>query len=608
MILQALASYYEVLTDRQILERPGWSNSKMSWAAEIDECGRLINLIPLKTESADGKKMLPRALNLPSPVKKSSGERSNFLWENAEYIFCFPKMPNPDPKTEKRFKTAKELHLKILQDVHTPESIALKSFFETWNINDQISRFSEDEAKSFEKGEYVTFFYKDRFISEYDSIKTAWQKAYDEAADGEMMIDLISGEKVVPEATHPLIKGVMNAQMAGAALVSFNGKAYESYGHEKNINSPIGKYNSFAYTSALNHLISDKDHRQHIGDMTVVYWVRDGDSDYQSVMDSLLKGSDGGISDEALSSIMRNAAVGNRIFFNEKELLPDNEFYILGLSPNAARISVRFFCQNTFGTIVTNIKKHYDDIYIIKDNRSKWETIPLWALLRETALSASSAKSSSLQSPSIDLEVKENVKSVSSTKSPSPQMSGDVLKAILFGGRYPETLMYQTIMRIRAEHDVTRGRAAIIKGYLLRNTENLLIYNKIKEVATVALNEESNYTPYVLGRLFSVLEATQQAANPGGINSTIKDRYFNSACSTPASVFPLLLKLANSHLKKLATGSQVYYNKSISDLIGKIGMTFPQTLSLQEQGTFILGYYHQTQKRFEKKNNDTEEN
>lgn len=123
----------------------------------------------------------------------------------------------------------------------------------------------------------------------------------------------------------------------------------------------------------------------------------------------------------------------------------------------------------------------------------------------------------------------------------------------------------------------------------------------------MALNEESNYMPYVLGRLFSVLEATQQAANPG-INSTIKDRYFNSACSTPASVFPLLLKLANSHLKKMATGSQVYHNKSISDLIGKIGMTFPQTLSLQEQGTFILGYYHQTQKRFEKKNNDTEEN
>lgn len=583
MILQALASYYEVLTDRHILERPGWSNSKMSWAAEIDECGRLIDLTPLKTESADGKKMLPRVLNLPSPVKKSLGERSNFLWGNAEYMFCFPKMPKPDPKTEKRFKTAKELHLKILQDVHTPESIALKSFFETWNINDQIPRFSEDETKSFEKGEYITFFYKDRFISEYDSIKTAWQRTYDEVTDGEMMVDLVSGEKVVPETTHPLIKGVVNAQKTGTALVSFNKSAYESFGHKNNTNSPVGKYNSFAYTSALNHLISDKDHRQHIGDMTVIYWSKNGDSEYQSVMDSLLKGSDGGISDEALSSIMRNAAVGNRILFNEKELLPDNEFYILGLSPNAARISVRFFCQNTFGTIVTNIKKHYDDIYIIKDNRSKWETIPLLALLKET------------------------VNSASSDKSPSSQMSGDVLKAILFGGRYPETLMYQTIMRIRAEHDVTRGRAAIIKGYLLRNAENLLSYNKIKEVATVALNEESNYTPYVLGRLFSVLEATQQAANPG-INSTIKDRYFNSACSTPASVFPLLLKLANSHLKKLATGSQVYYNKSISDLIGKIGMTFPQTLSLQEQGTFILGYYHQTQKRFEKKNNDTEEN
>lgn len=582
MILQSLVEYYNELV-RQGKLKPGWAKTKISWIAEIDEKGNLLNLLPLKIESPNGKKMLPRELELPAPVKKSSGERSNFLWENAEYIFCLSKAKAEEAKTNKRFQTAKELHLTLLKDCQTPEACAVKAFFENWNIDLNSEKFSEEAKEDFKKGANITFFFNGIFISEYESMKRIWQEYYEEEADGETMIDLVSGKSVVPENIHPAIKGVLNAQSSGAALVSFNAKAYESFNREQNINAPVGKDTAFAYTSALNYLIADKEHRQNIGDMTVVYWAKNAKSAYQSVMDLLLGGSDNDLSDQTLSSVMENISKGNRIVFNEEEISPDSEFYILGLSPNAARISVRFFCRNTFGKIVENIKRHYDDIAMAKDNRNKWETIPLWALLRET----------------VNLN--------STDKSPSPQMSGDVLKTILFGGRYPETLLYQTLLRIRAEHNITRGRAAIIKGYLIRNTTSLNNYTKFKEVASVALNEESSFVPYVLGRMFSVLEAIQQTANPG-INTTIKDKYFNSACSTPAAVFPLLLKLANSHLKKMATASQLYYSKTLSELTAKLGMEFPQTLSLQEQGTFILGYYHQTQKRFEKKNNNTEEN
>ena len=124
----------------------------------------------------------------------------------------------------------------------------------------------------------------------------------------------------------------------------------------------------------------------------------------------------------------------------------------------------------------------------------------------------------------------------------------------------------------------------------------------------MSLNAESKYKPYVLGRLFSVLEGVQRSASPG-INATIKDRFFNSACATPSAVFPLLLKLSNSHLKKMEPGANVYWSQQIGGLIDLLEEGFPAHLSLQDQGAFILGYYHQTQKRFEKntKSNKTED-
>jgi CRISPR-associated protein Cas8c/Csd1 subtype I-C len=206
---------------------------------------------------------------------------------------------------------------------------------------------------------------------------------------------------------------------------------------------------------------------------------------------------------------------------------------------------VRFFYRRSFGEIVQNLKRHYENIEIVSDGRSKFDTLPLWALLRET------------------------VNQKSSDKSPLPQLAGDVMKSMLSGCRYPETLMNQTMLRIRAEHEINRGKAGIIKAYLIRNTENLPDRESIMEVAQVSLNADSSYCPYVLGRLFAVLEGTQQAANPG-INATIKDRFFNSACATPAAVFPILLKLSNSHLKKLDTGKAVWWSKQIGDLIERL--------------------------------------
>ena len=257
---------------------------------------------------------------------------------------------------------------------------------------------------------------------------------------------------------------------------------------------------------------------------------------------------------------------------------PKNRFYILGIAPNASRLSVRFFLQDSFDAFVKHYQKHQERLNIVRPAFDERETLSMWALLRET------------------------VNPNSRDKSAQPQLIGEMLRAVLTGSLYPSALYTQTEIRLRAEKNINRGKAAMIKAYLLRNVveqqkDQTHVY---KEVLDVELNEQSTYLPYRLGRLFAVLEAVQQKANPN-INTTIKDRYFNSGCATPALVFPTLLRLAQSHLSKIGGGATVYYDKMITELLGDVTQSYPPRLSLQDQGIFQIGYYHQKQKLFTKK-------
>ena len=577
MILQSLVDYYEELASQEKIARPGWSKVKVSWGLEIDENGHLLNILPFRHLSPDGKKMLPREMEMPAQVKRSSGVSANFLCDNSSYILAADNK-NKQARTNECFNAAKALHSEILSDTDSNAAKAIINFFLSWqpeNLDNlSFDAISKDDLIS---GSNITFLFEGIPVSEYSEIRSAWQRYYDNEKEGTKQVCLITGNLSKPESVHPAIKNVRGAQSSGAALVSFNAPAFCSYGKEQNINAPVSKYAAFAYTSALNYLLADRSHVKVIGNTTVVYWAKDAAAQYQDVFAALLDGGNDMVTDEDLNSLMAAISAGNEYDFEGLPIKPENEFYILGISPNASRLSVRFFYRNSFGTAIRNLKKHYDDIAIISDNRNKWINIPLWALLRET------------------------VNPKASDKSPLPQLSGDMLKSMINGTRYPETLFYQTMLRIRAEHNVTQGKAAIIKGYLIRNINNLTDRNKLKEVTSVSLQSESDYTPYVLGRLFSVLESIQQDANPG-INATIKDRFFNSACATPAATFPILLKLSNSHIRKLNTGKAVFWSKQLGELTEKLGEFFPDHLSLQEQGAFILGYYHQTQKRYEKKN------
>ncbi len=577
MILQALVEHYEDLLTLGKLARPGWSDSRISYALYINDAGELEQAVSLKTEEDRGKKkaLVPRAMSLPAPVKRSSGVAANFLWDNSGYILGIDEKGKPQRSLE-CFAACRALHHKLLDGVDTPAGRAVLAFFDTWDpAKAKQHPALEDKLEDILAGANLVFRYDGAFVQDDPAVRSAWQSHYDAAGDGPEMVCLVTGQKGPAEAVHPSIKGVAGAQSSGAALVTFNSPALCSYGREQSLNAPTSKYAAFAYTSALNYLLADREYVCRMGDTTVLFWAKGGSKAYQGLALPALFDGPTTCDEKDLRKMLADLCQGKTVSFDGEQIAPDATFYILGLSPNAARLSVRFFLKNSFGAFLRNVQAHQDRLEIVRPGFDKFETLPLWKLLDET--------------------VNQN----SRDKSPVPGMAGETLWAILNDTPYPATLLNGAVMRIRAERKITRGRAAILKAYYLKNPNP----DVPKEVLTVSLNPESTNVPYTLGRLFAVLEAIQSAANPG-INATIKDKYFNSASAAPATIFPILGKLAQSHLRKLQRSSKglcVLYEKQLSDLACVIGEQFPDRLSLPQQGAFQLGYYHQTQTRYQKK-------
>jgi CRISPR-associated protein Csd1 len=578
MILQALVRHYEDLSAQGKIAPPGWGAGKISFALSIDEQGRLLHVASVKTEQSKGKKtvLAPQIMDkLPAPVKRTVGIAPNFLWDNSGYLLGIDDKGNPQ-RALNCFSACKALHQQLLADVDSPAARALCAFFQTWDPSQAAGhpalREDWDELLS---GVNLVFRYDGAFVHADPAIRSAWQAHYSTQSDGPKMVCLVTGQKGPVEAIHPAIKGVPGAQSSGAALVSFNSPAFCSYGREQNLNAPTSQYAAFAYTSALNYLLADRKHAYQMGDTTVVCWAEGGESAYQSLLGWTLFDAPPAYEEKDIRDMVKTLVAGDCVTFDESRLDPNKPFYILGISPNAARLSVRFFLCNSFGAILKNVQAHYERLEIVRPVYDKSEPFPLWKQLGET--------------------VNQNAKD----KSPSPVLSGEVIRAILTNTAYPATLLNGVVLRIRADRTISWRRTAILKAYYLKNKNQ----DVPEEVLTVSLNPDSTNIPYTLGRMFSVLETIQSAANPG-INATIKDKYFNSASTVPATVFPTLLNLSQKHLRKLKssnTGLAIIYEKQLTELSTVIGTEFPARLNLPQQGSFQLGYYHQTAARYQKK-------
>lgn len=587
MILQSLVRCYDSLAAQGKLERPGWSVVKVQWGLYLTADGQVESVEMLGTANEKGK-LIPRTMFLPTPAKRTSGHKAaSFLCDNAKYLLGITNEPysgtgkDPLKDAEICFRTSAKKHHALLDGISCPMAQAILRFFDTWQP-EQAMQFPalSDHFDELCKSSNLVFCMTDAFgvttmSQDIPEIQAVWDEAANSSTEDNITRGrcLVTGELDTIARLHPAIKGITGAQPSGALLVSFNNNSFESYGREEaqGLNAPIGNRAAFAYGEALNYMLRVKDYHSLLGSTTLVYWAETAQSAYSDCFAAML-GTNNDMTQNMLDGIMKAIRLGQDIQWKNVPLNSSVPFYILGLTPNTSRLSVRFFLQGTFGDFAANLARHQERLNIIRPSYDTRETLSAYSLLKETA------------------------NSNSRDKLPPSHLVGDLLRAILGDTPYPVSLLTQTELRIHAEHNVSRGKAAILKAWLLKNGSN----PQYKEVIDVQLNEQTNYAPYVLGRLFAVLESLQQKANPG-INATIMDRYFNAACATPSIVFPTLLKLAQSHLKKLDTGYFIYYDKQMTELCGRLTDSYPARLNLQDQGIFQLGYYHQKQKFFTKK-------
>jgi len=576
-ILTALAGLYDRMAAAGVAPRRGYSTEKIGGEVVIGADGRLIEVNPLLT--ADGKRMVPRQLDVPAAIKRSSGVASNFLWDKTSYVLGVTAQKDekgkpvlvdgqPVPAEEKR--TAEEhaafvaLHRERLSGTEDSGLKALLAFLEHWRwedfaalglpgvVLDQNLVFRLDGAPSWLQ----------------DRPAAAALLASD--ADGAGPLCLVTGAHAAPARLHPSIKGVMGAQSSGASLVSFNERAYESFGKKQGDNAPVSEAATFAYGTALNALLARSSGARwralRIGDTTTVFWAetpeRGSDEAAEDVMAAMLgPPAEGETTAEAEAKLRETLeAIARGQVPQDAGFGPDTRVYVLGLAPNAARLSVRFWMPGRLGDFTRNMLRFQQDLAI---EPSAWKRPPApWALLYETALQHKA----------------ENI---------PPLLGGDLMRAVLGGLPYPRLLLAAVIGRIRADGIVNGARAAICKAYLIRN---------LKEEIPVSLDPENPDPAYRLGRLFAVLEAIQQAALPG-LNATIRDRYFAAASATPARVFPLLTKTATHHLANLRKGDKGglahWFDEQMGQIWSGLPADLPGALTLEGQGRFVAGYYHQ---------------
>lgn len=587
MILEALARYYDQLleTKPDAIAHPGWCERPVIAKLELDAEGELVNIIPAPEKR--GWRM-----SVPDQVKRSSGVCANFLCDTSSYLLGIDTKGKPQ-RSLRCFEKSKAKHLDLLVGSDSPAAQAIVRFFEHWDpAQGQSNPLISQYAERILAGGNLVFSVDGQDVFQDPKVRNLVERvALEGSDDAVIMTCLVSGKNEPIARLHPAIKGVVGAQSSGASLVSFNAAAFESYGRrdEQGLNSPVGVQAAFAYTTALNYLIGQDDHRVRLGDTTIVYWAERHDNECSDVMTSLLGGlgrkardeqsrGDANNADLVLDAIMK--AIRNGTLARSVDVAAP--FYVLGLAPNASRLSVRFFYTSSFGDVVQNLARHYERTAICHAPFER-EYLTPYQLLHET----------------------ENPKA--KQHAATPQLGGALMRAILSDSPYPEALYENTLLRIHSTQNdddkrvrkITRGRAAIAKAYLLKNR------GASEQEVTVALNESKTYAPYVLGRIFSILEAVQEAANPG-INATIMDKYFDSASTTPAVVFPVIVKLANHHLQKLdrdKPGLAVTYRKQLGELLDRLP-EFPKRLSVEDQGEFILGYYQQAQRRYEKKDKE----
>jgi len=601
MILQALTRYYDILLaeggEDSDIPMPGYSVANVSYALNLSAQGELLDIFPQFKQVLRGKKMVdkPRSMIIPEQAGRSGKTPpAYFLCDNNAYVLGISPEDEDDPKySQQRFEAFCQLNKEILSKADCAEARAVIAFLDEYNPaagreHPVIARHLDDILKV-GKANFV-FMLNGGFVHKNAEICRVWEAHNQLGGDDYIGQCLVTGEIAPIAPLHSIkIKGIPPYH-GGVALVGFNDRAYESYNriNGQGLNSPVSKKAMLAYSKALNHLLSDENENKKIivGNTTVVYWAESENKACAGFFSSLFQSD----TDEPESTETVRDKTGEQLLktiankvkrgqeLDEESLFKaidgDTRFYVLGLdAPNRGRAAIRFFYSDPFKKIVRRITQHYSDLKIGVDE--KQAVITPYRIVNET------------------------VSKKAKKQEPAPLLSGAVFHAIFTNSPYPAALYYAIINRIRADMDdeelkiskINHLRASVIKAFLIRKYRN---QPKFQEVLVMSLNEQSTNPAYVLGRLFAVLESAQiEAAKPEKLNTTIKDRFFSSVCASPASVFPVLLRLSQHHISKIDKYGNDRRIETILNLLDVEKNPIPARLTLDEQGIFVLGYYHQ---------------
>jgi CRISPR-associated protein Csd1 len=592
MILQRLAEHYDRIasaatTDSAPFARPGWSIQKVSFCVVLNENGTL-NSFQSLLESV-GKKLIARELVVPGESKPSgSGVAPCFLWDSAQYMLGYKKDDFDPERTTGCFEAFRQRHLNTQSLIGDPVFDAICSFLGSWSP--ELARKHGKELDEITRNFGVfriagtAAYAHEHLATRLEQIITVDAGAEPEIAEG---MCLVSGRMGPIARLHePKLKGVSGSQSAGALLVSFNAPAYESYGKSQSYNAPVSGDIVFRYANALNRLLSDNRRRISLGDCTVVFWAerRHPLEDFVSELfgEFLPPGSDSNPEDPERVRQVRHFLSQLRDGLAETKAIEAGartRFFILGLAPNASRLSVRYWVEADAGELERRLGQHLRDIDIVRFG----DDMPL--TLRGIAAATGRAEH----------DPKGRFKRFD-TKSVPDQLVGELARSVLTGSAYPQSLLSSMLRRIRSDGEVHSARVAAIKGCLVRNAR--LRGNPVE--ISMNLNTSQLLPAYKMGRLFALLEKMQTDSAESELNTTIKDRYFSAASTTPAVVFPRLFRLSQYHQAKLSTGARIYYEKLMQEAMDGLDC-FPAHLALEDQGQFVIGYYQQRRDLFTSK-------
>jgi CRISPR-associated protein Csd1 len=606
MILQSLARYYQRLIEcgAEGIAPYGYSPEKISFEIVLAEDGSVVQVNPLWGDTS-GKKPQPRTIEVPTSFKRpGKGSKSFFLWDKTSYALGVGKK---EDRTVQDHAAFKRLHLESLEGVEDVGLKALLAFLRSWTPAQFANHPEFVRNRDAMLDTNIVFRFEDEraWLHERPTARAIWGKLFKSDHDTRQGMCLVTGERTTLERLHPPIKGFTST---GVSIVSFNADAYLSYKgslekvrsnkkeNDSGVNAPVSSYAAFAYTTVLSHLLrrsEDNRQRLQIGDTTVVFWAEaeDGNTSVAEKAEGFLAAVlnppvDDDSEVQQIRYVLDGIAQCRPLEELDPDLAPGTHMFVLGLTPNKARLSIRFWYVDTLDVMIKRLAKHREDLCL---DPSPWKTEPS---VRRLALAAA---------PSRWSEQKKHYEHDS--KNIPPQLIGELMRAILNGTRYPLSLLANIIMRMRADGDISGVRVAICKAVLVRNLRIQHSQEHSKEVIPVSLNLTETNRGYLLGRLFYYFEHAQRRAL-GSVNAGVKDKYYGAASATPFLVFPFLIHNFNNHIAKLRRGvdrdkgAAVAIERSAAEIIDMLRPPFPSHLSIEDQGYFAIGYYHQSQAYF----------